>query len=40
MVGSVLFWADSMKLLSDYKHAKIWVEQLKKRPAYQRAIEN
>lgn len=38
MVGSVLFWADNLGLLTDYKHAKDWVERLQQRPAYRQAI--
>ncbi len=40
MIGSLLMWADKMELLIDFKYAKIWLEGLKHRRGYQRAIAN
>jgi len=40
MIGSVLSWADSMALLTNFGDTKNWLEQLKQRHAYQRIKEH
>lgn len=40
MIGSLLIWADGMELLTDFPHAKTWVDRLRHRPAYQRIKPN
>lgn len=37
MIGSLFDWADQIATLTEFTHAKIWLKELKKRPAYQRS---
>lgn len=34
LIASLLMWADSMKLLTNYPQTRVWIKRIKQRPAY------